>query len=73
MSPILVLMILNRQYKCPLVFLHRFEGIRADIVLRNYEFIIILGKSPPLYPLARKRDERSDVPNSLEMFSDDLS
>ena len=73
MSPRLVLMILNRHHQCPLIFPRRFERIRADTVLRNYEFMAILGKSPLLYPLARKRDERRELLNSLEMFSDDLS
>ena len=73
MSPRLVLMILNRHHQCPLIFPRRFERIRAGIVLRNYEFMTILGKSSLLYPLARKRDERLDHLNNLEMFSDDLS
>ena len=72
MNPRSVLMILNGHHKCPLVFFNPFEETSAELVLHNYEFVVILRKSLLLYPLARKRDERGDLPNSFKMFLDDL-
>ena len=68
----LVLVILNRQYTCPLAFLHRFEEIRAVMVLHNYEFMVILRKSLTLCLMPRKRDGLLGLTNRLKLFSDDL-